>query len=351
MEENLKKKNSAKNRRQKRLLILLLLLLGTGVMLTTSTYAWFTANETVGVNTITVNIAAQNGIQVSADGTNWKSIVQTTDLTSVHGTTYTTSVNQIPAALEPVSTGLTVTDDGKLEMFYGQVTANDTGDWMLSAAPSVETESNGATSTGKFIAFDLFIKSDTANDLYMTPNSKVTTADADDKGIKNAARIAYVILGNTATNDTVSNIQKLGTTGASGSSVYLWEPNYDYHTAAALAHARDTYALTAVDGTALKEGTNEKAVPYDGIIDDFGTDANVKVGEANATKYDTLFKAVTPSYKTVTNNADSTQIFSLSSGVTKVRIYMWVEGQDIDCENNASGGNISFDLQFSINAE
>ena len=24
---------------------------------------------------------------------------------------------------------------------------------------------------------------------------------------------------------------------------------------------------------------------------------------------------------------------------------MWVEGQDVDCENNASGGNIDFDLQ------
>lgn len=345
MEEILKKKDSAKKRRQKRLLVLLLLLLGTGVMLTTSTYAWFTANETVGVNTITVNIAAQNGIQVSADGTNWKSIVQTTDLTSVHGTTYTSSVNQIPATLEPVSSALTVTDAGKLEMFYGQVTANEAGDWILSAAPSVEVESNGATSSGKFIAFDLFIKSDTSNDLYMTPNSKVTTADADDKGIKNAARIAYVVLGNTNTNDTVSNIQKLGTTGASGSPVYLWEPNYDYHTVGALAHARDTYGIT------VSEGADQEAIAYDGVLAQFAAESGVKVGEANATKYDALFKAVTPTYKTKVANANSTQIFSLSPGVTKVRIYMWVEGQDIDCENNASGGNISFDLQFSINAE
>ena len=28
---------------------------------------------------------------------------------------------------------------------------------------------------------------------------------------------------------------------------------------------------------------------------------------------------------------------------------MWVEGQDVDCENMASGGQVAFDLQFSSN--
>ena len=40
--------------------------------------------------------------------------------------------------------------------------------------------------------------------------------------------------------------------------------------------------------------------------------------------------------------------FSLSAGVTKVRVYMWVEGQDVDCEDNASGGTVSYNLSFSI---
>ena len=26
---------------------------------------------------------------------------------------------------------------------------------------------------------------------------------------------------------------------------------------------------------------------------------------------------------------------------------MWVEGQDVDCENSASGTDITFDLQFT----
>ena len=323
------------HKKSRRLLLLLLLLCFTGVILTTSTYAWFTSNETVAVNTITVNIAAQNGIQVSTDGTNWKSIIQTTDITSASNT-YAAAVNQLPQSLEPVSSALTVTNDGKMEMFYGQVAADDAGDWYLSANKSVEA--NGTT--GKFIAFDLFIKSDTTSNFYMTPNSKVSTADEDDKGIKNASRVAYVVLGNTTADDTVANIQKLGTTGAAASPVYLWEPNYDVHKTNAIAHARDTYGLT------ITEGPDAERVNYDGIMAEVPVDT-VKVGEANATKHSTQFKAVTSNYLTTAANANYTQIFGITAGVTKVRIYMWVEGQDVDCENSASGGNINYDLQFT----
>ena len=61
MEKNQKKKER-RERRKYRLLILLLLMLGTGIMLATSTYAWFTANKTVAVSTLNVNIAAKNKI-------------------------------------------------------------------------------------------------------------------------------------------------------------------------------------------------------------------------------------------------------------------------------------------------
>ena len=323
-----------KKKRKRHLMFLLLLLFGTGIMLTTSTYAWFTSNQTVAVNTITVNIAAQNGIQVSVDGTNWKSIIQTTDIKTA-STTYTGAKNQLPSSLEPVSSALTVGADGLMEMFYGEVAANATGDWYLKAQKSTET--NGTE--GKFIAFDLFIKSDTTTNLYMTPSSAVT-ADANDTGIKNASRVAFVMLGNTTLDDTVDKIQALGTTDATGSNVYLWEPNYDVHTTNAISHARDTYGLT------IQAGPGAPRVNYDGILAAIDPDT-VKVGEANATQHSAKFKAVTSTYTTTAANADYTQIFGLTAGVTKVRIYMWVEGQDVDCENTASGGNINYDLQFT----
>ena len=47
--------------------ILILLLLA--ALLTASTYAWFTANKVVTVSDIDVHIEAQNGLQISANGT------------------------------------------------------------------------------------------------------------------------------------------------------------------------------------------------------------------------------------------------------------------------------------------
>ena len=43
-----------------------------------------------------------------------------------------------------------------------------------------------------------------------------------------------------------------------------------------------------------------------------------------------------------------TQWFRLTAGVTKVRFYLWIEGQDVDCENAASGASISYNMQFSL---
>ena len=333
MEEKDLRKQNRRKRKKYRLLILLLLLFGTGIMLATSTYAWFTANKTVSIGTLQVQIEAKNGIQISADGTNWKSIVQKTDLTSA-STTYGAAKNQLPDVLEAVSTGGVVNNDGQLPMYYGNIGTNAEGNYILTATK--ETDANGTS--GKYIAFDLFFKVDKQTDIWITPNSGVKTTDATDTGIKNASRIAFVVLGNTTAGDTVANIQALNK--GTASSTYIWEPNYNIHTPAGIANARDVYGK--VDVTA-----DNAILPYSGVISEINDSDNILLGNATQTDDDTKFKNVTIAYKTKANFTHYIPAFQLSNGITKVRIYMWVEGQDVDCENNASNGNITFDLQIT----
>ena len=328
--------------RRRRLLLLLIALLFTMVLFTSSTYAWFTANKTVKVSTLTVNVAAQNGIQISTDGTNWKSIIQTTDITGVHDTSYTASVNQLPATLEPVSTVGTIDANGKMEMYYGVIGTNTTsGEYILTATKSTEQEGT----TGKFIAFDLFFKVDAATDIYLDTNSGVRTTDNTDTGIKNASRIGFVVLGNTASGSSVATIQALN--AGTGANKYIWEPNYDVHTAAAVSHARDTYGVTTTE-------TAGSLIPYDGVKAEITTTNDVTVRRANpnaySAAYSTLFSPVTVNYSTIAGFSTKQQIFGLQAGVTKVRVYMWIEGQDVDCENNASGGTITYDLSITTEA-
>ena len=336
MKKNKKKKEQAKKRR---LLLSLLLLVGTGIFLGTSTYAWFTANQTVAVNPIDVNVATQSGLQISADGQNWKSILTTTDITSASGT-YADAKNQLPTQMVPVSSAGIMNADGTMEMFLGEVNSDeDSGNFILSATK--ETDANGTT--GNYVVYDMFLRTESAGPVYLTTNSGITFADDQDNGLKNATRVAFAVLGNTTSDAEVDDIQ--GLNAGVAAPVTIWEPNMDAHTSYGVANARDTYG----NGD-LVAGTGNDPVAYDGIKLGFDTEQGITLGNANATEAGTYFQAVTPQIQTEVGFSEYKELVNLSKGVTKIRVYFWVEGQDVDCENNASGGNITFNLQISKNA-
>ncbi len=327
--------------RRFRLLYLFILFLFTSIMFSTSTYAWFTSNRVVTINTINVHVAASGGIEISTDGTNWKSVIIPDDITSVHNTTYPTSVNQIPYNMEPVSTGKDIdASTGFLKMFYGLTDSNSTGEYVLTSSRIIETEGNGQTSDGKFIAFDLFFKVSSDTTLYLTNNSKVNYSNENGKGIANATRIAFVNEGTIPTGSALGDIQRLR--GATPATTYIWEPNYDVHTASAVANARDVYGITTTE-------TGGALISYDGVINEITKDDNITLRNANSASHPSLFKTVNVDYSTVRNFANNREVFTLRSGITKMRIYMWIEGQDVDCENNASYDDIEFNVQLTVN--
>lgn len=352
----MKNQEEEKKSFKRRLSLLVLLLLITGVMLSVSTYAWFTANENVSVSQIQVTAATSTGIQISADGTTWKTILQTSDLTGAKVGKYANAVNQIPTStdeISPVSTIKSATN-GRLNMYLGDVISNAGGQQILTAQVAGERDNNDTTTSvtnpGKFVAFDIFLKINLTSgtqQVYLTPDSGITSADTTDKGIKNASRVAFINLGNT-TSTQLTEIQALGSSVSGSDPVTIWEPNYDVHTAEGVQNATDTYGLTGVN-----QAGNSAPLAYSGVKATIADSDNVLLGSANATNYSSKFANVTVDKSTTaawTGGADSQnmEIFQLSNGITKFRVYMWVEGQDVDCENNASGGKINFDLQFTI---
>lgn len=302
--------------------VLLLLLMA--ILLITSSYAWFTANQTVTVSTLTVNVASSNGLQISTNAATWKTVISNEDITT---NAYSANTNQVPTIMVPVSTvGETDSATGFMKMYKGSVEADaTTGNFMLTATQSTET---ATTTSGDFIAFDLFLKVDTESPIYLTSASNVT-ANGTDSGLKNASRVAFVIEGNVPTGSDATGLK-------AASDVYIWEPNYDSHNAAGIANANDPYGLTVADSDSQK-------VAYYGIKQAFST--GVELSDT------TNCSLVTPAlYTKATTEAPAKSLFTLKAGITKVRVYMWVEGQDVDCENTASGANINFDLQFSLKA-
>lgn len=339
------KKSKRKSDLRSSIILLLILLL----LLISSTYAWFTANQTVTISQFDVTIEAANGLQISANGTEWKAILANADLAHDATNAYSGNVNQIPTSMVPVSTVGATNANGQLLMYNGTVAANDAGTYALTA----KLDEDKAGTTGDYIAFDIFLKVDKATDLELT-NASSVVMNGNDKGIKQASRVAFVIQGNTAAGSSVDTITKLN--GGDTAKVYIWEPNANWHTAAAVNHAKNTYGITTTEST---NGTSVDAVEYYGINQEIAT--AITLDKTNGAGVDTTyFTKVTPDYITesdadgvmkVEEGKTGISIFSLAEGITKVRVYMWVEGQDVDCEDMASGTGISYNLQFQVAQE
>lgn len=338
------KKGKRKNNLKSSLILLLLLV----ILLVSSTYAWFTANTVVTISTLDVKIEAQNGLQISTDAVKWKSIISTTDITD---DAYVGNANQVPEYLEPVSTiGDIDATTGYMKMYKGTVAA-DEADGGVDKLTATLIEGETAGTTGSYIAFDMFLRVDKETQLQLTDASGVIKKEGStDKGIKQASRVAFCIQGTRPVGTAETEITALkgatsylnGEVKTSPQTVYIWEPNSNLHTAAAKAHANSNYEKTdiKIDGTA-------DPIEYYGIKQNITTGLTL-VGTNDGTDT-TNFSKIEPDY-TTKDVMEVTNVFKLNAGITKVRVYMWVEGQDIDCENTASGTDISFNIQLQVAA-
>ena len=337
--------------RSGRFALLLVAFLFTLVGLSMSTYAWFTSNFTVSVQQIDVNVSSGAGIQISTNARDWKSIITLDDITT---NKYTGAVNQVPgssAQINPVSTIATAyanatTPSQGLKMFSGSI-VNDVTDGTIYLDTALLTDSN---SGGDYIAFDLFLKLDFASDkqVYLTDTTGIT-AGSPNTFIEYAGRMGFVVNGHTTSADTVEHMTAL----KGATNVLIYEPNYNVHTANGLANGRDNYGITTYGSgsaaTAYATSGSQPAVPYYGVISAFQYDGeHSNTGTPLDSTDPTKFAAVTPAIQTVSGNSTRTAFLTLSPGVTKIRVYMWIEGQDIDCENTASGGQVVFKLGFTV---
>ena len=236
-----------------------------------------------------------------------------------------------------------------------------------------------------YFAFDFFLQNSSKtggaavdllqleqnSDLNLLSSAKETT------GLQNTVRVAIALYENSndtkvTVNDTPSVKDIItGTAGQKIKDVAIWEPNSDAHVQYIVDSNNDitwnaddavavfgsgtpagkkafttttkmpTYALTATSVT--KAASANIADIYD------WSTAGVAAG--GLAKQNTL---QTPS----TGDAATTQLVSAKDGTSefaitpgqyhKCRMYIWLEGQDVDCINYASlGGGIDLDFGFS----
>ncbi len=300
-----------KNLTKKALVPAIAMAVASVIALSGVTYAWFTTGNTATVGTLDVNVQTANGIQVSLDASSWRSTISGDDIKDAitNANAYSNRVIQFPEGeIAPVSSAGNVVN-GKLEMFYGEYNKDGT---LRSEA---EVEQNRTTG-GNFIAFDLFFKSSMSQDMTLVYGDTqsyvkcidINTGDALDVGTDKAVRVAFVPMGSAATP-----VAARGLTLASGKA-QIWEPN----------------ASIRANGVEADGGK----LDYKGFKTGFAGVAEASLGDNEVEAVETFFDA---EYK-----------IHLDTGINKVRVYIWLEGQDVDCINNISFGDFSVNLSFAV---
>lgn len=279
----------------------------TAMSLGTATFAWFTRGTTAQATGFDFTASAATGIEMSttAEAGSWGSTFTAGDFDTASGPQ---AGNRVSVSdMEPVST----------------VNSVGSGNLTFYTATSVGDIFNVTSDNSNFLMFDLYFNNTGTEDLTLRLDGTSQVVDGlVDNDTSLTTRVAFINQG----TDTLGNAQGGSLTAVrGGNSAYFWEPNSLARTGSAISKAATNNAKYDYYGMASTGSNLEK--------DYFG---NIDYNEG------TLVNS--------TNDlaiGDSDVLTTLSANlVTKVTIYVWMEGQDIDNDNSVSAGDVTIDLNF-----
>ncbi len=169
------------------------------------------------------------------------------------------------------------------------------------------------------VAFDLFIKVKEAQTVKF---GSTTVTCADNAEVLTAMRVAVVNYGTVSEKAEAAEIQGKTVTGYTN-----YEIDATNHTQAVMDKV--AAGVTIPTSTGIRAASGSLWVYADNNFNNIITN-DTYVGNVSA----------------VTDAKDAT--FSVAVGVTRVRVYMWMEGNDVDCANDVAGSTINFNLVLEI---
>ena len=382
----MKQRNRKHEKRVKRLVILCAIW---AVVISVATYAWFIGMKTVNVSTFDVSIAAVDSLYLSLDGEHWADTV-TINESNYNSGAYSGNTNSWGGTgLIPISSVGQINSSSSTLVMYekGSLTATP-GGYRLMAS---QVQNTSGTEANGYVAFDLFVKNlsgtayytDVAQGsagneeaIYLTPESEVTVASdgVAGTGIENSVRVAFASIGRVKADTTqVSTITGITCTdseavkGTCGRTAQIWEPNDTkhvqnaiewYETSCKARTGADLTASSAYSDTAcgeVKNGTAYSTYAVNSVIDYTdkvdvydGAAYNGYTGSTGEGGKLTEFPYFTDTMKNRKGVNRPEFIYLAPNSITKVRVYIWIEGQDIDNYDFASlGRKISVNFGFT----
>ena len=401
-DENIRKKHVYDEKRKKRIRAAIMRTGLLAMLLVVSTYAWFTSQKDITLSNLRGTVEVSENMELSLDAKTWHQKIDLKDAINVFAeaqgsrdkalgedmdtTTRTTAPALIPKELLPVS-GIGEIGGNLLPLYTGTATSTSLAD--IKATTEIDGATKEAKNTGYF-AFDIYIKN-TSQDgeddvLQLNLNSSVQVLAEDlikqimvngtnvsrvykgdsASGLQNTVRVGLALYGGEVSS-TSTQLQILESTkGATIRDLAIWEPNASDHVEYIVSNNNKllgnvvngvatplTFTTTeAIETYALKESAvtaGEITNVYDTKNENLGVQKTFQTEKTSSADYRVLSSDGKPLN---IQNIGEEDFKIKSNAISRLRVYVWLEGQDVDCINVASqGGGIEIDLGFTKDNE
>ena len=344
-----KKTNAAKSKNvklismKKRNFFTMVVLFFVGILLIFSTYAWLSTSLNVKIKNFSMVVSRNSGLSISLDGITFGKQVEISEevLIDTLKNTYPNNTSQWSSnGLIPVSSnGISNPNNTSFDVYAStgvkyKDRRHEEGYVTTFLSPDIERRAFNS-----YIAFDVFLKNETgspvSDNIYLDPSTFIvmdSDSDEEMQGLVNSARIGFVVMGTVPIKSAVNAIQNVSCYGNCRSIIF--EPNHKDHTDLSIERALK-YGINLVDGEQFPTYACVKA----------GGPIKVNDNVSGSTKLDYSFFNL---QQTITEEDLGEPIFKIPDGITKIRVYVWIEGQDIDSlETDSEGADISISIDFS----
>lgn len=323
------------------------------VALSSATFAWFTASRTPTIEQVQIKITRSDDLKIAAtaDGTFYNylltSVIEAAAPTEGN---WDTTLGVTGYQMEPVTPVYADPDvDGTLDL-----TSNELSFQYMSFTAPVDTDTNDTWGAGDtfardgvvndlsggdsrvtdrntqydYVKFNVYFKATSKQDIYLDCyNTKVSTLNAT---------------GEQADADAAMRIACVNAAG----DISIFEPNDTKE-----GDSRATPSYADIVGTAdyTLDGTSIGENYFDWILYNTKYATSYMTQSAATTAYttwqSTRDEADEPAFGLKLYAYDPATV-AADYSVTKVTIYIWMEGNDLDCVDAIAGGNITLDFAF-----
>ncbi len=316
-------KRSQKNRAFFAAIAMLLL---SAIVITTASFAWFSLGRSAMASDLDLKVTKQGeGIQISANASTFTDTLTEEDLNGTATTGFqaiSEDYNYLPELIEPASSDFALS---ALPAFFtgGVDKATNTLESLATTSDNgvdIYGKSGVATPAGSkqagYFVFDIFVDYTGGESAQLKiGQSKIDVKDDESDGTTaiaeaaNAMRIGFVNCGTVTKGQNPAQ-------ATSGSEAVIFATNED---------ARNTQPITSTGMSGI-------------LADDAYTVPSSAAGTI----------AIASGYDCAVDTGAEDAVINITEGVNRIRVYIWMEGQDDNCTDELMSQLISANIVFTL---